>query len=108
MATRPIHRGMAVLLVILCTACADGAKFLRVNEQGGVVAYPLKKDRESIYASPYRPEALTLIEEHCRQKGYRIIREGETKGQTRNSGLDAEELLTTRRFWAMQFRCKSD
>jgi hypothetical protein len=46
-----------------------------------------------------------MIEEHCR-KGYRIVREGETKGETRNSGLDADDLLTTRRFWGLQFQCQ--
>ncbi|MEW6544827.1 MAG: hypothetical protein AB1411_14615 [Nitrospirota bacterium] len=99
-------RGAAVAsLLLLCAACAQGARFLQLNEQGGVVAYPLKKDRESIYASRFRAEALTMIEEHCR-KGYRIVREGETKGETRNSGLDADDLLTTRRFWGLQFQCQ--
>ncbi len=94
-------------MLVLCAGCAEGAKLVRLNEEGGVVAYPLKKERESIYSSPFRADALSMIEAHCKQKGYRIVREGETQGQTRNSGLDAEELLTTRRFWALQFRCKA-
>lgn len=99
---------MGLVLLMLCAACAEGAKFLQLNEQSGVVAYPLKKDRDSIYASPYRTDALMLIENHCKKQGYRIIREGETHGQARNSGRDADELLTTRRFWALQFQCKAD
>ncbi|MBM4122073.1 MAG: hypothetical protein FJ249_05735 [Nitrospira sp.] len=102
------RRGAAALplmVLFLCTACAEGARFLQLNEQGGVVAYPLKKGRQSIYASPFRAEALHMIEERC-PKGYRIIQEGETQGETRNSGLDADDLLTTRRFWGLQFRCK--
>jgi hypothetical protein len=92
------------MLLFLCAGCAEGARFLQLNEQGGVVAYPLKRDRQSIYASPFRAEALRMIDERC-AKGYRIIQEGETKGETRNSGLDAEDRLTTRRFWGLQFRC---
>lgn len=106
---KSVHRrgaiAVSLLVLFLCAACAEGARFLQLNEQGGVVAYPLKKDRQSIYASPFRAEALEMIEEHC-MKGYRIIQEGETQGETRNSGLDADDLLTTRRFWGLQFRCK--
>jgi hypothetical protein len=76
-------------LVLLGSGCAEGARFLEVNESGGIVAYPLKKDRESIYTSRFRAEALKMIEDHC-PKGYRITREGETQGETRSSGLDAE------------------
>jgi hypothetical protein len=92
-------------LVLLASGCAEGARFLEVNEAGGVVAYPLKKDRESIYASRFRADALKMIADHC-PKGYRITREGETQGETTNSGLDQDDLLTTRRFWGLQFRCK--
>jgi len=102
------RRGAATLsltLLLLCSACMEGARFLQLNEQGGVVTYPLKKDRQSIYSSPFRADALKMIEEQCKT-GYRIIQEGETQGETRNSGLDADELLTTRRFWGLQFRCK--
>lgn len=95
------------LLVGLAAGCAEGPKFVQLAPDGGVVAYPLKKDRDSIYASPFRAEALSMIDEHCGKQGYRIVREGETKGQTRNSGRDADELLTTRRFWGLHFRCKA-
>ncbi len=103
---KPVPRGPAAAsLLLLCVACADGARFIQVNEQGGVVAYPLKRDRDSIYASPFRAEALKLIEAHC-PSGYQITREGETRGETRNSVLDEDDLLVTRRFWGLQFRCK--
>ena len=93
---------LAGLLAI--TGCIGGANLVQVTENGGVVTYPLKKDRESIY-SPFRSEALKLIEDQC-HGSYRIVKEGETQGVTRNSGLDADDLLTTRRFWGLQFRCK--
>lgn len=96
---------IALLIGVLAlTGCMGGAKLVQVSENGGVVTYPLKKDRESIY-TPFRSEALKLIEEQC-HGSYRIVREGETQGVVRNSGLDAEDLLSTRRFWGLQFRCK--
>ncbi len=79
--------------------------FVRVDEQGGVVVYPLKKDRESIYASPFRAEALKMIAAHC-HGAYLITKDGETQSEMRTTGLDADEPLTTRRFWGLQFRCK--
>jgi hypothetical protein len=94
---------LAGLLAI--TGCMDGARLVRVTDDGGIVSYPLKREGETIY-SPFRPEALRLIEGQCRGS-YRIVREGETKGTTRNSGLDADDLITTRRFWGLQFRCTS-
>lgn len=97
-----------MLLLALLTAgtgCAQGAQFVQADDQGGVVVFPLKKDRESIYASPFRAEALAMIEKHCRGR-YLITKEGETQPQTRMTGLDADDLLTTRRFWGLQFRCK--
>ena len=90
--------------LLLVTGCMEGVKVVQVTENGGVVTYPLKRDQETIY-SPYRADALKVIEEQCRGP-YRIVKEGETKGVTRNSGLDADDLVTTRRFWGLQFRCR--
>jgi hypothetical protein len=100
--------GIGVLLVgmlVSVTGCLDGARFARLDDQGGVVIYPLKKERESIYAGRFRADALKMIEEHC-HGSYLIVREGETASQTSNLGLDSEDLLTTRRFWGLQFKCK--
>jgi hypothetical protein len=90
--------------LLMITGCMEGAKMVRVTDSGGIVSYPLKRDAETIY-SPFRPEAMKLIEAQC-GGSYRIVREGETKGTTRNSGLDADDLVTTRRFWGLQFQCR--
>lgn len=90
---------------LLCVGCVDGAKLARVTETGGIVTYPLKKDRESIYSSPFRADALKLIEEHCKGS-YLIVREGETQGQSTMSGVEGDDMVTTRRFWGLQFQCK--
>lgn len=96
---------LGLTLLAVLTGCAEGARFVRVDEQGGLVIYPLKKDRESIYASPFRAEALKMIEAHC-HGAYLITKDGETKPEMRTTGLDADEPLTVRRFWGLQFRCK--
>ena len=89
---------------LVFTGCMSAVKLTQVTDGGGVVTYPLKRDRESIY-SPDRADALKLIEEQC-HGSYRIVKEGETQGVTRNSGLDADDLVTTRRYWGLQFQCK--
>jgi hypothetical protein len=89
----------------LLSGCAEWPKFARLDEQGGVVVYPLKKDRESIHASPFREEALKMIDAHC-HGSYLITKDGETQPEMRTTGRDADEPLTARRFWGMQFRCK--
>lgn len=92
-------------LSLVETGCAEGARFAQVSDEGGVVTYPLKKDRESIYASPFRTDALNMIEQRC-GKSYTIVREGETQGQSRRSGREGEDEVSTQRFWGLQFRCK--
>lgn len=97
--------GVMLVLLFLTGACAEGARFARVDEGGGVVIYPLKKDRESIYATPFRAEALQKIHEHCHGT-YIITREGETTPEMRHTGRDSDEPLTERRFWGLEFKCK--
>lgn len=108
--SRKLRRAIAGVLALGLVAgawgCAQGARMARVDEQGGVVIYPLKKDRESIYASRFRADALLLIEQHCHGP-YLITREGETAPQESNMGLDSEDMLTVRRFWGLEFRCKA-
>ena len=95
-----------VCALLLATGCAEGAKLVQVTDSGGVVTYPLKRDRESIYASPFRGDALTLIDQQCGGR-YTIVREGETKGRSYASGREGgDDEIATQRFWGLQFRCK--
>jgi hypothetical protein len=102
---KPHGRSLLLAMLLLETGCMEGAKLARVTDTGGVVTYPLKKDRESIY-QPFRDDALKLIEERC-QGGYIIVREGETKGHRYTSGReDSDEGIASQRFWGLEFRCK--
>ncbi len=67
--------------------------------------FPLKRDRESIYASPFRAQALRLAEAHCAGR-YRVVREGETRGREYMRGRGGEEAVTRQRFWGFQFMCR--
>ncbi len=89
----------------LAAGCAEGPRFVQLDERGGTVVYPLKKDRDSVHASPFRAEALTMIEAHC-DGPYLITRDGETASQARNTGRDADDPVTVRRYWGMRFSCK--
>ena len=92
-------------MLLMATGCAEGAKLAQVTETGGVATYPLKKDRESIY-SPFRGDALKLIEQQCGGR-YTIVREGETKGHSYASGREGgDDEVASRRFWGLQFKCK--
>lgn len=106
---RPCRRIAGGVVLGLClgigNGCAEGVKFAQLDEQGGIVVYPLKKERESIYSSPSRAVAIKMIEAHC-HGAYLITRDGETTPQTRNSGKDDDDRLTVRRYWGMQFKCK--
>lgn len=101
---RALTYALFLAAALFVAGCMSAVKLTQVTEGGGVVTYPLKREGASIY-SPHRADALKLIEEQC-HGSYRIVKEGETQGVTRNSGLDADDLITTRRYWGLQFRCK--
>lgn len=97
-------RAALLAALLVCCGCAEGAKFIQETETGGVVAYPFKETGHMV--SPFRKEALQMIEKRC-AGSYRIVREGETKGLRRISGIieGAQEVVTLRQ-WAIQFQCK--
>ena len=96
---------LACALSILLAGCAEGAHLVQDNANGGVVIYPFKGP-EGAMLSPFRKEALAIIQEKC-GSAYSIVREGETKGRTRIAGAveGAQEIVRERR-WGIEFRCK--
>jgi hypothetical protein len=85
--------------------CVEGAKLVQETDSGGIVVYPYKGELGPA-TSPFRPDAIQLIERRCR-KGYQILREGETKGRNRviESAGGIPEVVAERR-WGIQFSCK--
>ena len=98
-------RAGALAAVLLLAACADGAKFIQEQDDGGVVVYPFKGDQGYMLSS-FRKEALALMQEKCGGP-YTIVREGETKGRSRVAGAvqGSQEVVQERR-WGIEFRCK--
>ncbi len=90
---------------LLFLGCVEGAKLVSETDSGGIVVYPYKSELGPA-TSPFRPEAIRLIEQRCR-KGYHILREGETKGRNRviESAGGIPEVVAERR-WGIQFTCK--
>jgi hypothetical protein len=70
----------------------------------GVVTYPFKEGQGHL-SSPFRAEALTIVEQQCRGR-YTILKEGEAKGRSHvlhsAAGLD----VITERRWGIRFHCE--
>jgi hypothetical protein len=96
---------LAALFVIVLAGCADGAKLLQENEDGGVAVYPFKGE-QGLMLSSFRTDALALMKEKCGGP-YTIVREGETKGRTRTvSPIEGAQDDIQERRWGIQFQCK--
>jgi len=100
-----IRSSLAVLVMILLSGCAEGAKIVQDREDGGVVVYSFKGEQGSMLSS-FRQDALALMKHKCNGP-YTIVREGETKGRSRIAGgvEGAQEIVQERR-WGIQFQCK--
>jgi hypothetical protein len=99
-------RAAVITTGIVLAGCADGVKLVQEHEHGGVVVYPFRDDQGSLL-SPFRKDALALIEDKCGGGAYSIVREGETKGRARlMSPMEGAEEFVSERRWGIQFRCK--
>ena len=96
--------GLLAFAVPVIGACSDAVRMAHETESGGVVTYLYKEDRGGPMGSPYRKEAMKLIEKKCRA-GYVVVRDGEAKGATMST-IEGQEGEITNRRWGIQFRCK--
>jgi hypothetical protein len=98
----------AAVCIFLCAGCSEAVKLVRDTSHGGVVTYSYKENRGGHLGSPYRRQALDVIQAKC-GTGSRIIREGEAKGYT-SAGMgtiEGTEDEERGRRWAIQFECKT-
>lgn len=96
---------LAVLSVgVLCAGCAQSAKLTRETPTGGVVTFPYQKEGDRL-SSPYRTEALTLIEQKC-GKTYKIAREGEVARVNAVADKAWRGQMSGDRLWAIEFACR--
>jgi hypothetical protein len=97
-----------VVCILVCVGCSEAVKLVRDTGHGGVVTYSYKQNRGGHLGSPYRRQALELIQDRC-GPGSRIVREGEAKGYT-SAGMgtiEGTEDEERGRRWAIQFKCKT-
>ena len=92
-------------LLLLLSGCAEGAKLVQRDDEGGVVTYPFKGEQGHMLSS-FRKEAFSLIKDTC-GGSYSIVREGEAKGRARVvGGIEGGQEVVRERRWGIEFRCK--
>ena len=92
------------LFMLVATACGGGAQLIYTDGSMGVVTYPFKGGQGHL-SSPFRAEALAIVEQQCRGK-YTILKEGEAKGRNRVVHSAAGQDVITERRWGIRFRCE--
>ena len=95
--------GLAVLVVSV--GCSQAVLLTHETEQGGVVSYLFKEDWGGPMGSPYRRDALKLIEGKC-PSGYIVLKDGEVEGYSSMSTVGGAEGEVSGRRWGIEFRCK--
>ncbi|MBI3808622.1 MAG: hypothetical protein HY281_14100 [Nitrospirae bacterium] len=95
--------GLAVL--VISVGCSQAVQLTHETEQGGIVTYLFKEDRGGPMGSPYRMDALKLIEGKC-PSGYTVLKDGEVQGYGSMSGMEGTEGEVSGQRWGIKFRCK--
>lgn len=93
--------------MFLAAGCSQAVLMEHESEQGGVVTYSYKQDRGGPMGSPYRKQALDLMQAKC-AGGSRLVREGEVRGYT-SAGMgtiEGTEDEERGRRWGIRFECK--
>ena len=102
--TRTYAMTLAIMsLGVLCAGCSQGAKLTRETPTGGVVTFPYQKEGDRM-SSPYRTEALSLIEQKC-GKTYQIAREGEVARVNAVADRAWRGQMSGDRLWGIEFTC---
>lgn len=94
-----------VAIALIYAGCSDAVQLTHETEAGGVVTYVFKEERGGPMGSPYRKDAVNLMDKKC-PAGYLVIRDGEVKGYGITSSMESLDGEVTGRRWGIQFRCK--
>ena len=100
-------RWLLCCAVFLTAGCSQAVLMEQESAQGGVVTYSYKQDRGGPMGSPYRKQALDLMQAKC-GGGSRLLREGEVLGYT-SAGMGTVEGTEDEergRRWGIRFECK--
>ena len=102
---KPWTKVIGLTALVLSVGCSQAVLLTQETEQGGVVTYLYKEDRGGPMGSPYRRDALKLIEGKC-PAGYIVHNDGEVQGYSRMSTVEGAEGEVSGRRWGIEFRCK--
>ncbi len=89
----------------ISVGCSQAVLLTQETEKGGVVTYLFKEDKGGPMGSPYRRDALKLIEGQC-PSGYIVLKDGEVQGYSSMSTVGGAEGEASGRRWGIQFQCK--
>src|SRR5690242_21944865 len=93
----PVKRWTKVIgLALLMTSigCSNAVMLIQETEQGGIVTYLFKEERGGPLGSPPRMDALKRMEGAC-PSGCPILKDGEVRGYSSRSSVDAAEREVT-------------
>jgi len=102
---KPWTKVIGLAVIVISVGCSQAVLLTHETEQGGVVTYLFKEDLGGSMGSPYRRDALNLIEEKC-PSGYIVLEEGEVQGYSSMSSVGGAEGEVSGRRWGIKFRCK--
>ena len=103
--TKPWTKVIWLAVLVVSVGCSQAVQLTHETEQGGVVTYLFKEDRGGPMGSPYRRDALKLIEGKC-PAGYIVLKDGEVEGYSSMSTVGGAEGEVSGRRWGIEFRCK--
>ena len=96
---------IVLAMLVVSAGCSQAVLMTQETEKGGVVTYLFKEDLGGSMGSPYRKDALKLIEGKC-PSGYIVLEEGEVQGYSSMSTVGGAEGEVSGRRWGIKFRCK--
>ena len=102
---KPWTKVIGLALLVASISCSQAVLLIQETEQGGVVTYLFKEDSGGPMGSPYRRDALKLVEGKC-PAGYIVLKDGEVQGYSSMSTVGGAEGEASGRRWGIEFRCK--
>ena len=102
---KPWTKVIWLAMLVISVGCSQAVLLTHETEQGGVVTYLFKEDKDGPMGSPYRRDALKLIEVKC-PAGYIVLNDGEVQGYSSMSSVGGAEGEVSGRRWGIEFRCK--
>lgn len=102
---KPSTKVIGFAVLVISVGCSQAALLTHETEHGGIVTYLFNEDRGGPMGSPYRRDAVKLIEGKC-PSGHTVLKDGEVQGYSSMSGTEGAEGEVSGRRWGIQFRCK--